>query len=133
MNIKEMLLKMPAWKAGILALLLMMGAGVVVEEIVIHTFLHVFNRVMNIMESDQKDDMDDIDEMDKSRQRSLCFDYSILVDEKAKFAAKNAKEIQASDFNYTTMLSHESDIQLAIQNHKFNLEECKKALREKKS
>ena len=130
MSMKESILKMPAWKAAVVALLLMFSIGIAVEEIFIHTVFHVFDRMIFKMEKEQKEDIDDMNDMDKHQQAEYCNDYKMLLKEKADLAKRSQNEF-SYDFAYNLMKDHDSNIKFAITHHYLNLARCQKTLKGK--
>jgi hypothetical protein len=130
MRMKETILKMPAWKAAVVALLLMFSMGVVIEEIFIHTVFHVFDRMIIKMGKEQKEDIDDMDDMDKHQQAEYCNDYQMLLKEKADLAKRSQNEF-SYDFAYNLMKDHDRNIKFAITHHYLNLSRCQNTLKGK--
>ncbi len=65
MSMKDTILAMPAWKAVVCTILLILCIGVVTETILVHTVFHFFDRVIFKMESEQKQDIDDLNSIAK--------------------------------------------------------------------
>ena len=91
-NLKETILKMPAWKAFVFILFIVFGMSVTFEVILSHTIFHVFDRALAKFESDKKADLVDLDDMDKSEQRDFCDKYKLLIEEKEDLAKRSSDE-----------------------------------------
>lgn len=129
MNIKESLLKMPAWKAFACLILLMFGFGIVFEEIVAHTVFHVFDRMIFKMEKEKIDDLNDIDDIRKSEQEDNCNKYEWILEQKANFRKQELEGTPKSDIDYRFVEEDEREINFSIAHHQFNLEQCNKTLK----
>lgn len=130
MGIKENILKMPVWKAGLCVLLFMFGMSIVVETVLSHTVFHVFDRMIAKFEVENKEDMKDLDDMGISEQRDYCEKYRSLLEEKKNIATRSKSDF-SYDFAYNTMTGHESEIKSGIDHHQFNLAKCQKELKGK--
>ena len=129
MNIKENILKMPAWKAFVCLILIMFSLGIVLEEILSHTVFRVFDRMLLKMENEKTADLNDMDDISKSEQHENCKKYQWLLEEKTDLRRRAAKGQRAADMDYWSMQLHEKDINFAIEHHQLNLAQCKKSLK----
>jgi len=131
-NLKEAILKMPAWKAFVFILFILFGMSVIFEVILSHTVFHVFDKALQKFESDKKEDLADLDDMDKSEQRDYCDKYKLLIEEKSNLAKRSSNEF-SYDFAFNAMQSHEEDINFAIKQNYFNLKKCEATLKSNKT
>ena len=131
MNMKDTILKMPAWKAAICVLLLMLGIGVIFETILVHTVFHLFDRVLLKMDAEKKDDIADLDSISQQEQQGFCEKYQHLLEEKSRLANRTLQEKEAPDVDLWFMQDHENQINNAIKQHHLNLALCKKKLKSK--
>jgi hypothetical protein len=131
MNIKNKMLKMPVWKAAICILIFGISFSILIEEILIHTVFHVFDRMIVRMENAKKDDVADMDDMDKAEQRDNCREYKELLDEKEQFVKSSPTDNFDDNFNADLIKEHQWKIDFAIKNHALNLKLCKEAIKSK--
>jgi hypothetical protein len=131
MNIKNKMLKMPVWKAAICILIFGISFSILIEEILIHTVFHVFDRMIVRMENAKKDDVADMDDMDKAEQRDNCREYKELLDEKEQFVKSSPADNFDENFKADLIKEHQWKIDFAIKNHALNLELCKEAIKSK--
>jgi len=129
MNIKENILKMPAWKALICLILIIFSMGIAFEEILSHTVFRVLDRMILKMENEKTDDIKDMDDISKSEQQENCKKYQWLSEEKAELQKQANQGQRAADMDYWTMQLHEKDIDFAIEHHQLDLTQCKKLLK----
>lgn len=129
MNIKENILKTPAWKAFVCLILIMFSLGVVLEEILSHTVFHVFDRMILKMENEKIADLNDMDDISKSEQQENCKKYQWLLEEKASLQKRPPRDKNQPDVDYWFMQDHERAINFAIEHHQLNLDQCKKSLK----
>ncbi len=129
MNIKENVLKMPAWKALICLILIIFSMGIAFEEILSHTVFHVLDRMILKMENEKNDDLKDMDDISKSEQQENCKKYQWLLEEKAELQKQAIQGHRAADMDYWTMQLHEEDINFAMEHHQLNLAQCMKSLK----
>lgn len=132
MNLKESILNMPAWKAGVCVLLIILGISAVFEVILSHTVFHVFDRMIEKFDKEKNADVADMDDMEKSEQRDYCDQYKRMLEEKNNLAKRSPSEF-SYDFAKNTLHSHEKDIQFAIKQHYFNLKKCEATLKSEKA
>lgn len=132
MNLKESILNMPAWRAGVCVLLIILGISAVFEVILSHTVFHVFDRMIEKFDKEKNADVADMDDVEKSEQRDYCDQYKRTLEEKDNLAKRNPSEF-SYDFAKNTLHSHEKDIQFAIKQHYFNLKKCEATLKSEKA
>lgn len=131
-NLKESILNMPTWKAGICILLIMFGMSAIFEIILSHTIFHVFDRMIVKFEKQNKEDIEDLDDIAKSEQIEYCDKYKWLQEEKA-FLEKSDPATPGYSFDKNTIQIHEQDINFAIKQHHFNLRKCEEKLKSEKA
>lgn len=127
-HLRESILSMPVWKAGVLILFIIFGLSVGLEVILSHTVFQIFDRMITKFEIEKKEDLSDLNAMDQLEQKEFCSQYKWLLQEKKDLAKKSPSEF-SYDFDENVMRSHEEDINFAIKNHHFKLEQCKAELK----
>lgn len=131
MRIKEKILKMPVWKAAVSLLILIFCLFFIVEEILVHTVFHVINSMMVSFEKEDQDDIDDMNDWGSSRQVTYCNQYKALVNEKLNLE-KWDKNDELYPSRVSEMKNHQLDVDDSIKYFNFNVEKCKKSLKDKK-
>ena len=137
-TIKETILNMPAWKAGICVLLIMFGMSLLFEVILSHTIFHVFDRAIVKFEQIDKEDKEDLDDIAKREQIEYCNKYKSLQKEKALYAKQQHEKrpypnLPDVDFDKFVINDHEIELNMAIKQHNFNLRKCQEKLNRRES